>query len=105
MGGAGRSVGEPVAQPRRHPGTRRQAQQQYAAFVRRSHDLVAEYTGVTLPQPLTNVRTFDRQEWVEANIANFRLLFASLERGLSSGAHAHVGRGRAQRLEPGRTQR
>ncbi len=63
------------------PWDRRQAQQQYADFVRRSHDLVAEYTGVTLPQPLTNVRTFDRREWVEANIANFRLLFASLEQG------------------------
>ena len=80
MGGASGSVGEPVA----HSGgawDRRQAQQQYADFVRRSHDLVAEYTGVTLPQPLTNVRTFDRREWVEANIANFRLLFASLEQG------------------------
>ena len=63
------------------PWDRRKAQQQYADFVRRSHDLVAGYTGVTLPQPLTNVRTLDRREWVEANIANFRLLFASLEQG------------------------
>ncbi len=63
------------------PWDRRKAQQEYADFVRRSHDLVAGYTGVTLPQPLTNVRTFDRQEWVEANIANFRLLFVSLEQG------------------------
>ena len=63
------------------PWDRRKAQQQYTDFVRRSHDLVAEYTGVTLPQPLTNVRTFDRREWVDANIANFRLLFDSLEQG------------------------
>ncbi len=61
------------------PWDRQQAQQQYADLVRRSHDLVAEYTGVTLPQPLTNVRTFDRREWVDANIANFRLLFDLLE--------------------------
>ncbi len=61
------------------PWDRRQAQQQYADYVRRSHDLVAEYTGVTLPQPLTNVRTLDRREWVEANVANFRVLFDLLE--------------------------
>ena len=66
------------------PWDRRKAQQQYANFVRRSHDLVAGYTGVTLPQPLTNVHIFDRREWVDANIANFRLLFDSLEQGYQS---------------------
>ena len=84
------------------PWDRRQAQQQYADYVRRSHDLVAEYTGVTLPQPLTNVRTLDRREWVEANVANFRVLFDLLEQDVPGGAQAHVGRRCAHRPEPSR---
>ncbi|MAG34714.1 MAG: hypothetical protein CL878_00470 [Dehalococcoidia bacterium] len=63
---------------------RRKAQQRYSDLVHRSHDLVSSYTGVTLPEPLTNVRIFDRMEWVDANIANFRLLFDSLEQGYQS---------------------
>ena len=61
------------------PWDRQQAQQQYADLVSRSHDLVAQYTGVTLPQPLTNVRVLDRVEWVDANVVNFRHLFGLLD--------------------------
>lgn len=53
---------------------------QYTARVRRCADLIAGYTGLTLPQALEAVYVLDRSEWIDTNIENFRLLFAPLER-------------------------
>jgi len=59
---------------------RREAvQREYAQLIDRSVALVSEYTGITLPAPLRKVHVFDRPEWVDANLAQFRLMFAPLD--------------------------
>jgi coenzyme F420 biosynthesis associated uncharacterized protein len=72
--------------------------QQYARRVRLSEDLIAKYIGQQLPQQLDQVHVFGRAEWVDANIANFKLLFAPFERvnlealaGTSAGARIFGG--------------
>jgi coenzyme F420 biosynthesis associated uncharacterized protein len=62
-----------------HGAAREIARREYAGLVERSVDLVADYTGVRLPAPLTQVHVFDRAEWVDANLAQFRLMFAPLD--------------------------
>ena len=52
---------------------------EYAARVSRSAELVSEYTRIELPAPLRQVHVFDRPEWVDANLAQFRLMFAPLD--------------------------
>jgi coenzyme F420 biosynthesis associated uncharacterized protein len=51
----------------------------YAAMVGRSQTIIADYTGEPLPLSTGNVYVFDRLAWLDANIANFKLLFAPLE--------------------------
>ena len=61
-------------------GTEREtASAEYARLVERSAALVASYTGINLPAPLRQVHVFDRPEWVDANLAQFRLMFAPLD--------------------------
>lgn len=55
------------------------AQRLYAGLVERSATLVATYAGSELPEPLTRVHVFDRAEWIDANLAQFQLLFAPLD--------------------------
>ena len=42
-------------------------------------ELVAEYTGIDLPPERAQVYVFDRAEWVDANLAQFELMFAPLD--------------------------
>ncbi|MGH2351538.1 MAG: zinc-dependent metalloprotease, partial [Chloroflexota bacterium] len=58
---------------------REQARLDYAGHVERSVELVAAYTGIELPAARTQVYIFDRAEWVDANLAQFRLMFAPLD--------------------------
>ncbi|HUE76075.1 MAG TPA: zinc-dependent metalloprotease [Chloroflexota bacterium] len=51
----------------------------YSQMVHQSEDLITNYTGDRLPSPLTSIHVFDRDQWLEANIANFRLLFEPIE--------------------------
>jgi coenzyme F420 biosynthesis associated uncharacterized protein len=51
----------------------------YSQMVRQSEGLIATYTGDRLPSPLNSIHVFDRNQWLEANIANFRLLFEPIE--------------------------
>jgi len=55
------------------------ARREYAALVERSAGLVSRYTGIELPAPLTQVYVFDRGEWVDANLAQFEMLFEPLD--------------------------
>jgi coenzyme F420 biosynthesis associated uncharacterized protein len=52
---------------------------EYRALVDKASPLVADYTGMELPYDLTGVYSFDRVDWVEANIKNFRTLFEPIE--------------------------
>jgi coenzyme F420 biosynthesis associated uncharacterized protein len=51
----------------------------YRAMVERSQDVIARYTGEELPRGAANVHVFNRLEWLDANIANFQLLFEPIE--------------------------
>ncbi|HEU5314768.1 MAG TPA: zinc-dependent metalloprotease [Chloroflexota bacterium] len=55
------------------------ARREYAALVARSAELVSDYTQIELPAPLRQVHVFDRPDWVDANLAQFRLMFAPLD--------------------------
>lgn len=52
---------------------------EYADMVRRSERLISAYTGEPLTLQPENVHAFDRVEWLDANIANFRELFEPVE--------------------------
>lgn len=77
---------------------RPQLERQYAHRVRVSEEIIAKYIGQELPQKLSRVHVFGRGEWIDANIANFQLLFAPFERihsdslnGASAGARLFGG--------------
>jgi coenzyme F420 biosynthesis associated uncharacterized protein len=50
----------------------------YASYVADAKDLIAEFTGWTLPIGPENVEVADREAWVDANIGQFRRLFEVL---------------------------
>jgi coenzyme F420 biosynthesis associated uncharacterized protein len=58
---------------------REATQHEYASLVDQSAELVGQYTGLRLPAALTQVHVFDRAEWVDANLAQFRLMFGPLD--------------------------
>jgi coenzyme F420 biosynthesis associated uncharacterized protein len=51
----------------------------YSGLVARCVPLIAEFTGETLPRELDTVYVFGRNDWVRANIENFRQLFEPVE--------------------------
>lgn len=51
----------------------------YAAMVERSVQEIAAYTGLALPSSALSLRILDRQQWLETNIANFRVVLKPLE--------------------------
>jgi len=54
-------------------------QQHYRRWISEVEPHIAGYLHTTLPTPLETVFVFDRPQWIDANIANFRVLFAPLE--------------------------
>ncbi|MBI2940616.1 MAG: zinc-dependent metalloprotease [Chloroflexi bacterium] len=54
--------------------------ERYARMVDRSGALIADYVGQPSPVGARSVHVFDRAAWIDANIANFELLFESIER-------------------------
>lgn len=67
---------------------------EYRAMVRQSEGVIGSYLGQALPLPLDNIATFDRFEWIDANVASFQQLFEPLEtmnrdalRGSTIGTH------------------
>lgn len=78
--GQARRVALYVAQSHQAPlHNRALRQDQYMRLVKQSEPLIADYLGVNLPQPITQVNVFDRQEWLEANFASFEQLFKPVE--------------------------
>jgi coenzyme F420 biosynthesis associated uncharacterized protein len=61
------------------PEAKEAAQREYAERIERSAQMVSDYTRIELPAPLRQVHVFDRPGWVDANLAQFRLLFAPLD--------------------------
>lgn len=58
---------------------RRRLNDEYRDLVQQTIPLVSEFTGTTLPFPLDKVYTFDRVDWIEANIASFQRMFEPIE--------------------------
>jgi len=55
-------------------------QAEFQGYIARTEPLIAGYLQTTLPQPLQTIYVFDRSEWIDTNIRNFRELFEPLER-------------------------
>ncbi|NNJ10515.1 zinc-dependent metalloprotease [Chloroflexales bacterium ZM16-3] len=53
--------------------------EQYVRLVKQSEPLIADYLGVQLPAPISQVYVFDRREWLEANFISFEQLFRPIE--------------------------
>lgn len=73
----------------------------YAEWVRQSADLIGRYVGTTVASRDDSVFSVSRDQWIEANLSSFRLLFAPLERinqelfgDGTVGSHAIAGLGR-----------
>ncbi|HMO56473.1 MAG TPA: zinc-dependent metalloprotease [Roseiflexaceae bacterium] len=62
---------------------------QYAAMVRQSEPLIAEYMGAQLPAPISRVYVVDRREWLEANVASFGAVFDPIEELYSDATARH----------------
>lgn len=62
------------------PFTKKNLAVQYAEQVGHAERQIAEYSGKTLPQPLNAIFVFDRVDWIDANINNFKLLFEPFEK-------------------------
>jgi coenzyme F420 biosynthesis associated uncharacterized protein len=58
---------------------REAAREAYAGYVAQSVELVSAYTGTDLAPNRTQVYVFDRVEWVDANLAQFAVMFAPLD--------------------------
>lgn len=51
----------------------------YRGLVARCVPIIAEYTGTDLPRDLDQTFAFDRVDWINANLVEFRTMFAPLE--------------------------
>ena len=60
-------------------GAKKDLTTRYVDMARQSEDLISQYTGWHKPGAHEGVRVFDRVEWIDANIANFRDVFNSVE--------------------------
>ncbi len=60
----------------------------YAEMVAQSQEIIARYTGEELLRTIGNVFVLNRVEWLDANVAGFRELFAPLEDFNLAGANA-----------------
>jgi coenzyme F420 biosynthesis associated uncharacterized protein len=67
------------SQSRMRPEVRAELDVHYSELVAQATPVVAEYTEMTLPYDLTGVYSFDRIDWVDANIRNFKTLFEPIE--------------------------
>lgn len=61
-----------------------QRQTEFQESIARTEPLIAAYLRTTLPRPLETIYVFDRPQWIDANIANFRLLFSPIEQAYAS---------------------
>ena len=61
------------------PETLERARRDYGDLVARSVGMVSDYTRIQLPAPLTRVFVFDRVQWVDANLAQFQIMFEPLD--------------------------
>lgn len=52
----------------------------YNTLVMKSQEAISSYTGEQLPGHLDNIFVYDRSEWLEANINNFRWMLEPMER-------------------------
>jgi coenzyme F420 biosynthesis associated uncharacterized protein len=62
---------------------------QYAAMVRQSEPLLAEYMGAQLPEPISKVHVMDRREWLEANVTSFGAVFGPIEELYADATQRH----------------
>lgn len=53
---------------------------EFQEHIARTEPLIAGYLRTSLPKPLQTIYVFDRSQWLDANIKNFRELFEPMER-------------------------
>ena len=51
----------------------------YRGMVARCYPVITSEIGRELPVPIDSIRAFTRNEWIDANIANFKELFGPIE--------------------------
>jgi coenzyme F420 biosynthesis associated uncharacterized protein len=54
-------------------------QEYYKGMVTRCYPVITEEIGRELPVPVESIQAFTRNEWIDANIANFKQLFEPIE--------------------------
>ena len=60
-------------------GWHEQWKEYYQGMVARCYPVITSEIGRELPVPLDKIDAFTRNEWIDANIANFKLLFGPIE--------------------------
>jgi len=65
--------------PISNPWVARKLRSSYEEMVQTAEGPIAAYTGTSLPSAGTSVQVVNRQEWIAANVANFRYLFEPVE--------------------------
>ncbi|MFL5735478.1 MAG: zinc-dependent metalloprotease [Chloroflexia bacterium] len=61
------------------PGWHESWQEYYQGMVARCYPVITEEIGRELPVPIESIQAFTRNEWIDANIANFKELFQPIE--------------------------
>jgi coenzyme F420 biosynthesis associated uncharacterized protein len=61
------------------PGWHETWQDYYKGMVARCYPVITEEIGRELPVPVESIQAFTRNEWIDANIANFKQLFEPIE--------------------------
>jgi coenzyme F420 biosynthesis associated uncharacterized protein len=61
------------------PGWHESWKEYYREMVARCYPVITDEIGRELPVPIESIQAFTRNEWIDANIANFKLLFEPIE--------------------------
>jgi coenzyme F420 biosynthesis associated uncharacterized protein len=61
------------------PGWHASWEEYYRRLVERCYPVITEEMGNALPAPVDQIQAFTRNEWVDANVANFKKLFEPIE--------------------------
>ena len=78
-GRAGSIARQIIKEEEAAPGWHESWQEYYRGMVARCYPVITEEIGRELPVPVDSIQAFTRNEWIDANIANFKLLFEPIE--------------------------
>jgi coenzyme F420 biosynthesis associated uncharacterized protein len=78
-GRAGSIAHQIIKEEEAAPGWHESWQEYYRGMVARCYPVITEEIGRELPVPVDSIQAFTRNEWIDANIANFKELFQPIE--------------------------